>query len=134
MKESHFQLRNQKLLFIKYGINETFIFPKDQNLELQINSEIIVNKKEEERVAEVRLKIKVFEEQEDPTVPFKLEVVNKGLFKWSQEVDDKIDTLLNMNAPAILLSYVRPLITQFTSYSNYPPLILPLMDFTKEEK
>ena len=57
-----------------------------------------------------------------------------GEFKWSENVDEKtLDILLNSNAPAILLSYIRPYISTITSGAGYPALILPLIDFTKDD-
>lgn len=40
---------------------------------------------------------------------------------------------LRANGPAILLSYIRPYITNITVRDGFPPLILPVMDFTENE-
>ena len=85
-------------------------------------------------MAEVVLEIELFGKRDLSDVPFKFQIANKGLFFWSEEVEEKVDIFLNINAPASLLSYIRPLITQFTSFSNFPPLILPLIDFTETHK
>lgn len=129
MKESKFHLHFQKLLQINYEVNSSFSV-NNLTLPLKINTEILTNKDEANRKAQVTLKLKIFNSVDISEVPFKLETINEGYFSWDEEFDGKIDVLLKVNAPAILLSYVRPLITQFTSFSNYPPLIIPLIDFT----
>lgn len=129
MKESKFHLHFQKLLQINYEVNSSFSV-NNLTLPLKINTEILTNKDEANRKAQVTLKLKIFNSVDISEVPFKLETINEGYFSWDEEFDGKINVLLKVNAPAILLSYVRPLITQFTSFSNYPPLIIPLIDFT----
>ena len=53
----------------------------------------------------------------------------EGIFNW--KADEIDDILLEVNAPAVLIAYIRPIISQLTSFSGYPPLILPLINFTK---
>ena len=58
--------------------------------------------------------------------------MNSGHFKWNSINDDElVDKFLNFNAPALLLSNIRSIITQLTAFSGFPALILPLYDFTK---
>jgi len=133
MKESRFFLHSQKLLQINYEVNPSFSM-SNLTLPFQIGTEISVNKDEMNRKAQVILKLKIFNNGDISQVPFKLETSNEGYFGWDEELDNKVDFLLKENAPAILLSYVRPLITQFTAFSNYPPLIIPLIDFTDNKE
>ena len=39
--------------------------------------------------------------------------------------------LLNVSAPAVLLSYIRGMISQVTAFSGYPALIIPLINFSE---
>ena len=41
---------------------------------------------------------------------------------------------LNENAPAILYSYLRPMITTITVDANLPPLVIPLMNFREQNQ
>ncbi len=133
MKKSQFFLLNQKLIDIKYLVNESFSFP-DNQIPLIINSNINLQLNESEKTAIIKLTLNVFDEKEISKYPFFLTMTNIGIFKWDENIDKKIlDVLLKSNAPAILLSYLRPLVTQFTSFSNFPPLILPLIDFSVEK-
>ncbi len=131
MKNSKFQFSNPELVEIVYKINGEF-HAKEQ-LQLKFSSETLVKRAVDVRTAEVVFTLKIFTEDEFKSVPFIAKVSMKGDFQWDQEFDDKVDKLLKINAPATLLSYIRPFIAQFTSFSGFPPLIIPLIDFTQSE-
>lgn len=122
-----------QLFEIKYKINENFN-SEDKELSLEMNAESTVQRAEGLKEAKVILKLSVFNEENILSIPFFIEVVMQGIFTWNENLgEEKANALLNTNAPAILMGYARPLITQFTAYSGYAPLILPLMDFTKNQ-
>lgn len=55
-------------------------------------------------------------------------------FSWEESVEmEKAEQLLNINAPAVLLSYIRPIVSSITNSSKYPSLNIPFIDFTKTE-
>lgn len=132
MKKSDFQIINQRLLRVEHIINENF---DNKKIELKVKTEIFVKKNIENKIAEVILTIHAFPDQDIKDVPFKMVVSNKGIFKWTEDIDkDTIGKLLNVNSPAILMSYIRSIVSELSSYSGYPPLILPLIDFTEEKE
>ena len=68
-------------------------------------------------------------------VPFQFNMEIEGLFTWTEELGEKeelLETMLSQNAPAILYSYLRPLITLITVEADMPPLVIPLMNFKAE--
>lgn len=78
--------------------------------------------------------MKVFDNSSMVNVPFYIDISMEGEFFWDGGFNDKdIDTLLKSNGPAILLSYIRPYISSITVGAGFPPLILPLIDFTENE-
>ena len=65
-------------------------------------------------------------------MPFQINVEIEGYFNWDDELEKNavlLDAMLKQNAPAILFSYVRPLITLLTVEADMPPLVIPLMNF-----
>lgn len=129
MKNSFFRLVEQS--------TEEIIFKK--NLDYKSNNNSIdveffpntsVNKLTENS-AEVVLKFQIFTEEKFEEVPFFLSVTERGVFEWSEDHLDKIDDLLHTSAPAVLLSYVRSIISQATAFSGYPSLIVPLINFVE---
>jgi preprotein translocase subunit SecB len=132
MKISNFQLKDHRLINIKYDLNPTFINPKG-TISLDILSEVTVTRNSKNE-ATVQFTLFVFKDQNMEDVPFKIKTVHEGNFKWDDSYEeDLIQNLLHYNAPAILLSYDRSIISQMTAYSGLPPLLLPLIDFTASE-
>lgn len=129
MKESNFQVISQRLKKIDYCINEKF---NENNIELKVESKVEVKKDITQNIAFVSLQLFIFKDENIELVPFKIEIENIGLFRWDNTNDDElIEKFLNYNAPALLLSNIRSLISQITAFSSFPPLILPLYNFTK---
>lgn len=66
----------------------------------------------------------------DPSLPYLVTVVITSTFYWGADVpEDKFPALLNENASTLLLSYIRPIVTELTSQSNYRPLRIPFINF-----
>lgn len=61
---------------------------------------------------------------------FALEIEMQSKFKWNKSFNaNQIDNLLNQNAPALLLSYMRPLVSETTGY-GFNSVMLPFIDFS----
>ena len=129
MKNSTFQFKDLRLLGIEYKLNPEYSAGEEsEEIQLEIASETIVRKSGTD--AKVILILNVFKERDIQQVPFSIQITMEGYFTWGQDLDEETcDRLLRTNAPAVLLSYIRPYVSQLTSGSGYPPLILPLMDF-----
>ena len=81
------------------------------------------------------LKAGIFIGKQLEEVPFQFNMEIEGLFTWTEELGEKeelLETMLSQNAPAILYSYLRPLITLITVEADMPPLVIPLMNFKAE--
>ena len=80
----------------------------------------------------MKIKIGIFTLQELGDAPFQIKVEIEGYFNWDEDLGENaalLETMLKQNAPAILYSYARPLITLITVEANMPPLVIPLMNF-----
>ena len=129
MKESKFQIINQRLTKITYSINENYL---RNEIELKFESNVQVKRDDSQSVARVTLNLFLFRDEEIETVPFKIELENVGYFKWDKSLQEQsIEKMLKFNAPALLLSNIRSIVSQITAFSGYPPLVLPLFDFTQ---
>ena len=90
---------------------------------------------ENSQQAIVTLSVGIFESLEIKKVPFQITVDIEGFFRWNEDLDKNqgsLDLFLKQNAPAILYSYIRPIITVMTVEANMPPLVIPIMNFQKE--
>lgn len=129
MNKSLFQFITPSIVDVAFTLNTSF----NSNLsEVMMDNEFsinIINKKETS--ATVVLTVKINDKEESfQKGPCKISVTAASEFKWNEDVKS-VDVLLKQNAPALLLSYIRPVITNLTVSANLPPYNLPFMDFTK---
>lgn len=130
MEKSYFQLKEQSIINVEFIKNE-FFENKDisVNIDFSHNTEIInINNNN----AYVILTFNVFNKEFLENYPFFVKVVIKGNFFWDSQISpERLNNLLNINAPAVLLSFVRSIIAQLTAFSGFPALIIPLINFQK---
>lgn len=62
--------------------------------------------------------------------PFKVEIEYQSIFHWEKNSSVNKETFLKVNAPAILYSYCRPIISNISNLSKYPSLNIPFYNFT----
>lgn len=136
MKESNVQLIGKpRIRKVSFETNNAFVFDKD--IELDIDNNVTVLKACESEIceAQVILQLSVFKKAELEEVPFQVEIEIEGLFSWDQNTEGDstlLERALRQNAPAVLYSYIRPIVTNLTVEANMPPLVLPLMNFTEK--
>ena len=128
MKESFFKLRSQFTEEIIFKKNSDF---KDRKIKLKFSHRLEI-KNIDEGSSNVKLIFNIFTEEELAESPFFISITQSGKFEYPSNLDkNNLENLLNINAPAVLLSYIRGLVSQITAFSGYPALIIPLMNFTK---
>lgn len=132
MKESDFQFTNPSLSYLKFEENKEFVRKQDKSIE--IGTEIKAgNHKIDDTKAIVSIFIKVGDEE--ITTPFCLQIEFVAEFDWNKELnDEKVELFLNQNAPALLLSYARPIISMITNSSHFPAYNLPFINFADAKK
>lgn len=134
MKLSSFQLIDKPRITKNiFEVNKSFKFNDEVSLEID-NDISIIKVSDEEMSSNVILNLKFFKNKEFKDVPFKLEIEIEGLFGWNKELDNNLphlEILLKENSPAILYSYLRPIITNLSLEASLPPLVIPLMNFRK---
>lgn len=128
MKESFFRLRSQFTEEIIFKKNSDF---KDRKIKLKVSHKLEI-KNIDETSSSVKLTFNIFTKEELEVSPFFISITQLGEFQYPSDLDKTdLENLLNINAPAVLLSYIRGLVSQITAFSGYPALIIPLMNFAK---
>jgi Preprotein translocase subunit SecB len=128
MKESKFQFTNPFITNLYFSVNENF----DPNYFQQIQVSSHETAKRTEQEASVELKVTVG--AQDSTSPFFVSITMSANFKWDTTLaDEMVDNLLKCNAPALILSYIRPHIAMLTNSTQYPAYNIPFMNFTESE-
>ncbi|MFE8700894.1 hypothetical protein ACFYKX_09725 [Cytobacillus sp. FJAT-54145] len=100
---------------------------KEIGLEFGLSAEASISSEMDESI--IVLNCKIFEENFDEhNVPFFLELSMRGYFNCSQDfnIED-----FQFNGMAILLPYLRSVITSFTAQSGISPVILPPINVYK---
>ena len=128
LKESEFQFRNPTLNNLSFCINEDFQEEKYNGLG-DIISNLEIKRQEDKNKALVILSLKIGEKSDER--PFCIEICMQSEFIWNNLDDEKVKSLLCLNAPALLVSYMRPYISTVTNGSKYPIFNLPFIDFNK---
>ena len=127
MKESNFQFTEPSLVTMKFEENKKFLTEKGKNIEIQTELGVSHTKiSENEAVVELKINLG----NNGKYSPFYLETVFMAKFKWISELEEsKVDLFLNQNAPALLLSYARPIISMTTNASHFPAYNIPFINF-----
>ena len=128
MDRSKFQFSDPQLEQIQFLVNQDFDEEKFDGITLNSKTNV---KAMENNEAKVSLTITVGNNKEEP---FYWLITMSAVFSWDAGMDKElIKQLLRTNAPAALLSYIRPFIANMTMNTQYPAFNLPFLDFTKNQ-
>ena len=129
MTESVFQFTNPALSKMEFLINEGF----DNNItevQMKMNISVNVSKSEDGNKALVSLICEIGEKSNE--VPLWICAEENADFKWNDEISEDLEEkLLHQNAPSLLLSYLRPIVSQLTAATRYGAYNIPFVNFTK---
>lgn len=65
--------------------------------------------------------------------PYLISITYGAEFKWPSSLDDKdVESFLKFNVPSILLSYIRPQVSNLIGASKFDRLDIPFIDFTTQ--
>lgn len=127
MKSSKFQFLNPYVKDIEFKLNFDFSLNEDKTeLEMKNEFNTQIKKSAIENKALVELTLKITAEKE---APFELQMTMASEFVWDDMTEMEIDTMLNLNAPALLLGYMRPIVANLTTSANLPAYNLPFINF-----
>lgn len=99
----------------------------NEDIEMENSFNVQVKKDKENRRAKVELVLETNVNVED--APFRMRVKVASDFKWDNLDDESVEAMLKCNAPALLLSYMRPIVANITNVSKFPVYNLPFVNF-----
>lgn len=130
MKESIFKFKSPEVEKVMFVTNDNFDDNKYEGI--TIGGRTQIQKAEKEPIAKVRLRVKIGDKSEK--FPFLIDIVIAGMFSWEEDTNEEnIDALLRINAPSLLLSYVRTVIASITSYSKFSTFNIPFINMEDNE-
>lgn len=136
MEKSQFQFSNPRLKSIQFITHDEFVKQGKLNMSIKIATEQKRAENADGSLANSALvAVTVSVGEKDNSTPFYIEAVQEADFKWNErELDEQqIEVLLSQNAVALLISYLRPIISSLTAASPYPVYNLPYINLAKEK-
>lgn len=129
MTTSKFQFVNPFLKELNY--QEHNFDANAISFDLENQFEVKIDKNLEERRALVQLKLEM--NTANKNAPYELSIAMASVFEWEDEIgSEDVDSYLEINAPALLLSYMRPIVSSITASSRFPAVNLPFFNFTQK--
>lgn len=124
---SKFQFKDPALVRFSFEVEENYVEQTDEP-DSSLSVQVEVRRSNEMPQALVLLTIAT---AENNSLPFVFSCTVQSEFAWDADLpEDRIVRLLNGNAPALLLSYVRPVVASATAASPYRVFNIPFLDFT----
>jgi len=72
------------------------------------------------------------DDSENSDEPFILKVTMSANFEWPKDTDEElVNNFLKINAPSMLLAYIRPVVSQLTGLTKFGIQQIPFIDFTR---
>lgn len=130
MKQSSFQFLSPELRYINFSMNDNF------NDSAQITSNITTktNVKIHKELPQAYVQLTILSDEAN-NLPFCFEVSMGAEVNWDENCEsDMINSILRNNVPAMLLSYIRPIISILTSNTGYPAFNIPFLDFRNADE
>lgn len=127
MCESKFQFEDLVLEELEFNINPNF-YTDETPVDMKNIFKTRIIKSIDSNDAIVKLEIYTNINNKEDT-PFTLKVIISAKFSWEELEPNVADKMLHTNAPALLLSYARPIVANITGVSPFPAYHLPLMNF-----
>lgn len=136
MEKSKFQFSNPTLRRLEFDVHTGFINHGKLNMEIGVAVNIRRDKTDDEtpgNTADVLVTLSVGSKEN--LTPFYIEAEEGAHFKWEEDAfnEEQIEMLLNQNAVALLLSYLRPIVANLTAASPYPVYNLPYINLTQAD-
>lgn len=132
MEYSNISFTNPVVTETEFVDNVNF---KNESESIEMETKISRNfqyDKENKSIVNVEMTVEIGEKTNK--VPFYIKVKMSANFKWeSDEVgENQRSSFEKVNAPALLIGYIRPVVSYLTSLSKYPAYHIPFINFTDE--
>jgi len=132
MKQSFFNFKKPIIENLSYKLRSDFDEKEHESISVSINASKSITRCNNDSRAKVTLELDFDEE----TFPFIINISMSTEVEWinnNEEHDEElIKSILETNVPSLLLSYIRPIVTQLTANSPYIPFDIPFLDLRNQ--
>lgn len=131
MKKSQFQFSNPELIHINFDLKEN-INDKVADDFSSIITKTLIKMDENNQNAYVTLSVVSSKEN---NLPFFFDVEMGVNISWNEKCESSfVNSILKNNVPALLISYIRPIVSIITSSTGYPAFNIPFLDFRDSDR
>ena len=138
MTESNFRFNPPYLTAMDFVINQSYRREKNEVAPVSLYLQTNVSRNPEDFDSKVELIVKLNHDDignSVPDAPFWITVSYSSKFTWEKGIPkEMVERFLRVNAPAVLLSYIRPLVAQITSCSPFPTYNIPFLNLVKMQE
>ena len=115
----------------KDSTDETFLDSGD--IQLEVENQVLKKDDSDEIITNTCKTIVRLTVGENKTeFPFVVRLEMESVFHWDNDIDMDMDSYVRFHTPAIVYSYMRPIVTDLVTKSGFPPFNLPFMNFSEE--
>lgn len=121
---------NPVMTYSRFEINPNFT-DNGNDLQAKMNFNHATKRLEQNNTAVVAIRLQINQKGEEriDDAPFWLEVEYTASFNWTDDMnDEEVERYLRINASAVLIGYVRPMLAAMTSASPFPTYTLPFVN------
>lgn len=138
MKPSSFQFTDPVLSELHYSVNKESLTNNDDDIKIEVSTRIgfttRIGRSQSEPEASVELGVIISLCDNNNIELYMLKTAVGANFKWEDEYsEEELDVLLTINAPSLLLSYLRPIVANVTNCSQFPVCNIPFINFMDKE-
>lgn len=129
MEKSNFQFKNPHIEKITFEVNNDIA--DENNIPINIDVQTLISDEDNMALVKLFLTVGALDETTNNminSIYFHGCIVSE--FIWENNICN-VENMLKVNGGAILLSYLRPILSSLTMQAGIKPLHLPLIDFTK---
>ena len=135
--ESKFQFTSPRLRSAWFSLNDDYDFDSEEMIANPSFNLEVLELSYENNNAVVLLKIDINNKEESgeedlKKSPFFCSVEIFDEFTWEGLNQDEVDAMVHINAPALLLSYARPIISNLVIASPLPNYNIPFINFQEQ--
>ena len=138
MAESEFKFHAPFLTGLDFVLNPSYQHKDGEACPISFFMQTNVGRNPDSKEAQVVVTVRINQDNvgnRDEEAPFWLTVSYSSRFSWEDDLSDEmVENLLKINAPSLLLSYIRPLVSQVTSVSPCPTYNIPYLNLNKMQE
>lgn len=138
MTKSKFQFSNPRIIKNVFVVNEEILPYDSKEYAVGMEGTTEIKRKQDQNIAAVIFTVIVNKDEnhmKDNKLPFYACMTATAEFAWDDCIEEsQLEQFLRINAPSLLVSYIRAQMAYNTAQAGFPAFHMPFIDFSKDLK